>query len=84
MEYKTTYEADEKGYRATGDHLPVPSVPVVRSLEAAPGYVFKYDAPGSHSHYMTGEPGKSVQGSFTYNLHFFTFTPLPGVEFPNF
>ncbi|KAI9562804.1 hypothetical protein GHT06_010259 [Daphnia sinensis] len=66
MEYKTTYEADEKGYRATGDHLPVPSVPVFRSLEAAPGYVFKYDAPGSHSHYMMGEPGKSVQGSFTY------------------
>lgn len=78
MEYKTTYEADEKGYRATGDHLPVPSVPVVRSLEAAPGYVFKYDAPGSHSHYMTGEPGKSVQGSFTYNLHFFYFHAFTG------
>jgi len=68
MEYKTMYEADEKGFRATGDHLPVAAVlPAVRSLDTAPeGYVFKYEAPGSHSHYMMGEPGKSVQGSFTY------------------
>lgn len=65
------YEADENGYRATGDHLPVASVAAVRSLDAAPGYVFKYDAPGSHSHYMMGEPGKSVQGSFTYVLQFY-------------
>lgn len=68
MEYKTIYEADDKGYRATGDHLPVAAVlPAVRSLDSAPeGYVFRYEAPGSHSHYMMGQPGKSVQGSFTY------------------
>ncbi|EFX88266.1 hypothetical protein DAPPUDRAFT_221306 [Daphnia pulex] len=68
MEYKTNYEADDKGYRATGDHLPVAAVlPAVRSLDSAPeGYVFKYEAPGGHSHYMMGQPGKSVQGSFTY------------------
>ena len=66
-EYKTMYEADENGYRAKGDHLPViPAVVGVRSLDVTPGYVFNYEAPGSHSHYQMGQPGKAVQGSFTF------------------
>lgn len=66
MEYKTMYEADEKGFRARGDHLPDSSAPVAgfRSVDGNPSYVFNYDAPGSHSHYQTGEPGKAVKGSF--------------------
>lgn len=67
MEYRTSYEADEKGYRATGDHLPVssPVAAATRSGESGSAYVFNYNLPG-HSHYQMGEPGKAVRGSFMF------------------
>lgn len=35
--YTINYEADDKGYRATGDHLPVaPEVPAVPDVPAVP------------------------------------------------
>lgn len=65
MEYKTMYEADENGYRARGDHLPVAAKAEGRSDDA---YIFNYEAPGSHQHYQMGQPGVAVQGSFMYGI----------------
>jgi len=64
MEYKTTYEADDKGFRATGDHIPdSPSSGQARA-NGAPKYVFNYKS-DEQSHYQMGEPGKAVEGSYT-------------------
>jgi len=64
MEYKTMYEADENGYRARGDHLPVATAKAESRSDDA--YIFNYEAPGSHQHYQMGQPGVAVQGSFMY------------------
>lgn len=62
------YEADHNGFRVRGDHLPSSSLPDPegRSPGSAPAYIFKYDnaGPNGHSHYLMGEPGKAVQGSY--------------------
>ena len=61
------YEADDKGFRVRGDHLPSSTLPDPKARSGeAPSYIFNYDAAGSHSHYQMGEAGKAVQGSFMF------------------
>lgn len=66
MEYSTEYEADEKGFRARGDHLPISAqLAHFRSADSDSGltYVFNYNTK-EQSHYQMGEPGKAVEGSY--------------------
>merc|ERR1711988_190858 len=77
--FELVYKADEGGFQPAADHIPVSvedtnDVNEAKVAEAeasrakrSPQDVFRYeDAETGQSHYMTGEPGKAVEGGWTF------------------
>merc|ERR1712227_168899 len=70
--FELVYKADEMGFQPEAEHIPIPvedtnEVEDAKAKFYSPYDVFRYeDEETGQSHYMTGEPGKAVEGGWTF------------------